>query len=235
MKTTWIICQKQLSKGYFKSRGWRKDRKPRFTKQITTCKRFATKADAEAGKALFIADMDRQIAECTNKISIGEQLRTKVYSCLNDFVKDLNKTGFGYTGRFYGNGRTDPWNIGDENAKLTTINQGIEAFKQTIFGLNNEKEYYEKKLFIREVPMGLRFANIAKPKVVEFVKNDCNNYCCNCGGDIPDVIYMQFGYGSKLCVMCLSEFLPDINKHIKEMSQEVKQVWSQERFLKDLD
>jgi hypothetical protein len=118
------------------------------------------------------------------------------------------------------------------------IVNSIAHLKSTYFEkkakLERELEFFLNHIYVREVPLGMRFDKRQK-QPMKWFKNDINNYCICCGGDVPDVEYVRFGYYAKICVCCLNDLLPEIKKHVDEVPEDIKDLWGKERFLTDLN
>ena len=225
---TWILCQKQLSKGYMTRRGWSYNsiRKPSFTKFISKAIRYETKELAEKGKKEIISEIKSDIQKAEElRLELVKKIALKPHKTAIEFTKDMEKSNFS----FY------EYHLEDEklsNKKqlmdnlLKSSNEGLQAY-------NWELNYFTKEVYIREVPMGFRFMKSEKRKI-EFFKNECNNYCTCCGGDLPDTDYLKIGWSAKLCLCCLSELLPEIQKRLDIFPAETKDLWGKERFLTDL-
>ena len=119
----------------------------------------------------------------------------------------------------------------DDYKEKTSLNRNAYYASQ-IPELEKQREFCRTSLYVREVTLGIRWNKAAKHKI-EFEENDNNRYCCSCGADVPDAEYLMVGYFS-LCICCLSEIIPDIQKKVETLDPALKELWSKERFLKDL-
>lgn len=225
------MCQKQLSKGYFKGRGYQNGRTPRFTKEIVNGKRYPTEIEAINAKAALINDIEQNKEAQKNDMTWIDTISKQTFQNLQALENELRTYGH-YLG-YYGSHKIRPWDSEAEEIKTKFLEQQRANIQRNLNEFTAEYEYFTKKLFVREVPFGLKF-NVHAKRKVSFIKNVSNMSCCKCGADVPDIDYLSMAWQMSLCVMCLSEMMPEIQKHINETPEEIKELWSSERFIKDL-
>lgn len=232
MKLVWVLQQKQKSRGFVRSRGWNKTM-PSMTKQIVLAKMSDTKEGAEDIKSKFLAEINTTIEREKARLVDLEVMSKTTYPLPRTFehaFQGYHRGGWRDLDIFRS---TASWNVDLEVKKSKMIVDAQAHQNLTIARYQSEYLFMDKSIFINQVEMGMRFNNKLKQKIT-FETNDNNRYCVGCGGDIPTAKQLCIGYHTRLCVMCLSEMIPEIQKAVSEMPTELKDSWMQERFLKDL-
>lgn len=236
MKKVWVLTEKQVSKGFMTRRGYKSSGKPMFTKLIPLALRYETKDDAIRGKLGFIEAIEKDIEKNKKIITEATASLTKTYTLTQNFVNEAKEWGIYMYSEFYDSKRQAIVNwdsVSCDPIRQRIVSNVVTGRTQSLAKYNIEKKYITEKICVNEVDMGFRF-KVAEKRTITFKKNDCNTYCNVCGGDIPDIDYLMIGWHSKICVLCMSEMMPEIKKHVDEIQPEIKDLWGKERFLKDL-
>jgi hypothetical protein len=230
-KTLWVLTQKQTSKGFMTSRGYRTDGKPRFTKIMSLGLRFDTEDEAIEKRNDFLKSIDEDIKQHTEYITKAKQSLTKVYKTIGEFDGEARAFGgYSYNHMSGLNG----WTEECDKIRAETAKDVVDRNTKSLEQYKKEKDYIINHIYIKEVPIGMRFMSQYK-KTHEYVMNEHNLSCTRCGGQIPNIKYLKVGWGQyTLCACCMKEEIDEMQKIVDETPAEIIDAWSKERFILDL-
>jgi hypothetical protein len=107
-------------------------------------------------------------------------------------------------------------------------------------------KFIDEKLLIREAEIEIKFME-GERRSIQWVNREANdtsgNYCCGCGGAVPDVPLLIIGKSKKqryrddlhICAICMSKLADEAKIQAAKVSQEILEHYQTDRFLRSMD